>query len=180
MDADEMPHPDRSTFVTVVAWVFIALAGLATIITALQNVMLFAVFPLDEVRQHSPEDPHFQAMPAWARFMVTHGELWFLFCFAMSATTLVAAIGVLCRQNWARLLLVGVLLFGILWNVVVPFLTAGMMPTEQLGRADADFATMFLVMRVFTWIMALGAAVLFAWLTWRLCSPAVRAEFERL
>ena len=32
--------PQRSTFVTVVAWIFIVFSGMATLISALQNLLL--------------------------------------------------------------------------------------------------------------------------------------------
>ena len=178
MSPEGTTAPGRSTFVTVVAWVFIALAGMATLMTALQSAMVLLLFPLDEIRQNAPQDPTFETMPAWARFMFTHIELWFLFCFALSATTLVAAIGLLRRRNWGRVLFVGVLAFGIVWNLGTPFFAAGMMPA-RVFEGDDPFATAFRVMQVVSVAMAVGVAVLFGWLGWRLCSPAVRAEFRR-
>lgn len=179
METEEKISATRSTFVTVVGWVFIAFAGFATTITVLQNVMLFMLFPLDELRRNPPDDAAFTDLPAWSRFLMTHMELWFLFCFAVSAITLIAAIGLVRRWNWARLLFVGVLLFGVVWNLVTPFLIPAMMPAEELARVDNDFRNMFLAMQVMTGLMAVGMAVLFGWIAWRLCSPTVRAEFVR-
>ena len=39
----------RSTFVTVVAWVFIVLSGFGTLISLLQNLMIQTVFTSPEV-----------------------------------------------------------------------------------------------------------------------------------
>ena len=38
----------RSVFVTSLAWIFIVLAGLASIISILQNIVLFAMIPPDK------------------------------------------------------------------------------------------------------------------------------------
>lgn len=178
MSPEGTTAPGRSTFVTVVAWVFIALAGMATLMTALQSVMVLLLFPLDEIRQNAPQNATFETMPVWARFMFTHIELWFLFCFTVSATTVVAAIGLLRRRNWARILFVGVLAFGIVWNLVTPFVAAGMMPAGAFDGVDGAFTRAFRLMQAVTVALAVGVAALFAWLGWRLCSPAVRAEFH--
>lgn len=170
---------ERSTFVTVVAWVFIAIAGFATLITALQNVMIFMFFPMEDLRQAPLDDPALAEMPGWTRLMITHMELWFLFWFLMTALTLIAAIGLLRRRNWARLLFVGILAFGVLWNVASPFLASGMMSSDDFAGAGDRFAKLFLVMQVFTVVLAVGMAVLFGWIAWRLCTPAIRAEFVR-
>jgi hypothetical protein len=169
---------EGSSFVTAVAWVFIALAGLGTLITAMQNIMLFTVFPLEEVRQLPADDPEVQAVPAWAKFAMRHFKLWFLFFFAVSAATLVSAVGLLRRLNWARLLFVGILIFGVIWNLGAPVLGLAMMRADRFGPEGGDVARMHLFMQAFTGVLALGMACLFGWIAWRLCSPTIRAEFQ--
>jgi hypothetical protein len=53
-------HP-RSTFVNVVAWVFIALAGFATLIVILQNIMISMMAPQGAMRgiENAKEIPAF-------------------------------------------------------------------------------------------------------------------------
>ena len=45
-----MMKSERSAFVTVLAWAFIVLSGLGTAISALQNVMVYFLFPLAQLR----------------------------------------------------------------------------------------------------------------------------------
>lgn len=41
----------KSTFVNVLAWIFIALAGFSTLISILQNIMISAMFSIDEMNK---------------------------------------------------------------------------------------------------------------------------------
>jgi hypothetical protein len=179
MEDSNSIRPKRSVFVTVVGWVFIAFAGFATLITALQNVMLHMMFPMEQIRQDLPDDAAFTDMPVWARWMMTHIELWFLFCFLVSALTLVAAVGLIRRHNWARVLLVAVLIFAVAWNLAGPFLAQGMIPSEEFAGVDDTFARMFVLVQIVTVLICVGLAALFGWIAWRLCSAPVRAEFGR-
>jgi cell division protein FtsX len=52
----------RSTFVTVVGWIFIILAGFATLISILQNVMIALVFSAPQMDVHPQADPGFDVM----------------------------------------------------------------------------------------------------------------------
>jgi hypothetical protein len=47
------PHRHGSTFVTVVAWIFIVIAGFTTVISVLQNIMLNMIFPIGEINMAS-------------------------------------------------------------------------------------------------------------------------------
>ena len=46
--ASSTPTPNRSTFVTVVASIFVAIAGFKTFISLLQALMFTFVFPTDQ------------------------------------------------------------------------------------------------------------------------------------
>jgi hypothetical protein len=77
--------PSRSSFVTVLAWVFIVLAGFATLMSLFQNVMLALVFPADEMRTAMHEAKRDQQLSGFARFMFEHFRLIFALFFALSA-----------------------------------------------------------------------------------------------
>ena len=49
--------PARSNFVTVVAWIFIVLGGLATFIAVLENVVVHTLFPFEQMRKMAAEQP---------------------------------------------------------------------------------------------------------------------------
>jgi hypothetical protein len=175
---DPSNPPDRSTFVTAVAWVFIGLAGFATLIAVLQNIMIAVMFPADAMREfHEAKDA-----PAFFRYMPPP-QFFFGAFLAISAGTLVCAIGLLKRQNWARLIFIGIMVLGILWNVAgvaIPFLMFGLMPPMP-EHAPSDFRdsfdVMWKVMTAFTILMAIAFIWLFGWIIKRLVSAEIKREF---
>lgn len=174
----------RSTFVTVLAWIFIALSGFSVIISVLQNIMIFAMLRSPEVSQamQAPPPP---GMPAGAAFMASHAYVFFLGFLLMSAFTLASSIGLLNRWNWARLSFIGIMLLGIVWNFVglaIQFSMFASMKDQFLASAASggpDMQPFFIGIAVVSVLFAIGFSVLFGWIAKRLLSPAVAAEFRR-
>jgi hypothetical protein len=173
----------RSSFVTVLAWIFIVLAGFATLIAVLQNIMINTVFPLEDLQNASHKAPD---APAALSFFASHIRLFFASFLAITASTLVSAVGLLKRKNWARFIFIAILVLGIVWNVVglvaQQFFFASMQPfppdAPPQVRAESEASdSFFLVMRVVSALMAIGFSILFAWLVKRLLSASVAAEF---
>jgi hypothetical protein len=181
----ETPPPlpvARSAFVTAVAWVFIALAGFATLISILQNVMIYTFFPLDQMHAAMAQAREQQQMPAFTLFMFEHIRELFTGFLVVTSGTLIISIGLLRRHNWARILFVALLVFGIIWNIGSLFwqwffFQSMPQPPQAPAQMHAQFQTMFLVMEVFSGIMALGMSVLFGWIIKRLTSPGIKSEF---
>ena len=94
--------PVRSTFVTVLAWIFIVLAGFATIITSLQNVMIAVMFPTAQMEEAATQVKDLPGVPWFASWMFSYYQVFFLFFLVVSASMLTASIGLLKRKNWAR------------------------------------------------------------------------------
>src|SRR6266498_453109 len=63
--------PPRSSFVTVVAWIFIVLSGFATLVGALQNLMI-RFMPFDQVDSVLQDSTTATQFPPAARFMFSH------------------------------------------------------------------------------------------------------------
>ena len=171
----------QSTFVTVLAWIFIALSGLGTFIALLQNIVINTVFPFEQMSSTLTQDPN---TPPMAIFMFEHLRLLFFAFLAVSTATLVVAIGLLRRRNWARLTFVAFLALSIVWNVAGLFLQHAMMGSmPPLPKAPPEFAQDFQAMasRIFIVgvVMSVGFSVLYGWLIKRLLSPQIRAEFVR-
>jgi len=179
------PPPLRSTFVTVLAWVFIGLSGFATLIAVLQNLMLQWLF-LPAMQQAPQQPPLPPGLPVPMHWMFGHFAWFFRAFLVISALTLVAAIGLLRRHEWARRLFVGLMglaiayqLLGLAWQ----WWFMGTMPGfMQAFGAPADMAVVmrgFLrAVQVFSALVALGLCVLFGWILRRLCSAPVRDEFR--
>ncbi len=176
---------ERSTFVTVVAWILIVASAFATLITLLQTVLVFVVFPsagMDMETGPLPSD-----MSPGAAFLFEHLEWLFVVSLIMSAVTLASSIGLLRRRNWARLAVAGLMVLGIVWCLGGLLLQLGGMLAahEQFASVDAAFAEGSPDMTVFFYFFAavsvlvsLGFAMLVGWIAKRLLSPAIAAEFQ--
>lgn len=172
----------RSTFVTVVAWIFIALSGFSTVISLVQNVLIQTLFRSAQMQQalHAPPP----GSPPAAVFLMSHMELFLLAFLLVSAFTLVSSIGLLKRWNWARLCFIGLMLLGIVWQLAgVGWQFAMFSSMQQLFSATAggapDMRPFLLAATILGALFALGFSVLFGWIAKRLMSAPVAAEFRR-
>ncbi|MFC5490282.1 hypothetical protein [Dokdonella soli] len=174
--------PPRSSFVSVLAWVFIALSAFTTLIGVMQNVMLHLMLrgEMGAAMRSAPEPA---GMPGAASFLMRHVDWLFAGFLMVSTLTLAAAIGLLRRHEWARRVFIALLGLGIAWQLAGLVMQFLMMPAFLAPLAQApdgfakDFRAMTVAILAFSAIMALGFCVLFGWLIKRLMSTAVRAEF---
>lgn len=182
-----MPHMNTKTaqesaFVTVVAWLFIIAGGFATFITLLQNIMLHFLLPAETMHEAMLQQ-NTEPMPATAAFMISHMGLFSGLMFLLAILTLAAAIGLLLRQNWARITFVVLMIVGIAWNL-------GSLLVQQVffhslsapENAPADLVQhsqgMMNIMSAFSFLLAAIICGLFGWIAWRLSSPAIKREFN--
>lgn len=172
----------RSTFVTVLAWIFIVLSGFATLVTLVQSVMVFAMFQAPEFSDAMAKANHAPNAPPFAAFFTRYFFVFFVFFFLVSAATLASSLGLLWRRNWARIVFIVLMAFAIFWNVaglVISGVIMWWMPGIPTGvhAAAATFAWMIGAMMVINVVIALGFCALFFWIIRRLSSPEIRAEF---
>jgi hypothetical protein len=177
-------QPAKSTFVTVVAWIFIALDGLTSFILLIQNIVLNTVFPFDQLREGMAKAQTAGRLPPYFASVFEHIRPFLAVMLIYVLIKLAAAIGLLNRQNWGRLLFIGILALGIAWSLVGIVLQQFMfstMPMPAPPHAPKEFEAMMqgmlIVIRVFSGIFAIGFAVLYAWMIRKLMSPAIAAEF---
>ena len=165
---------NRSTFVTVVAWIFIVLSGYAVAVSLLQNVMVHLVFKQEAI------PPMNHDMPVAASFMFDHMQLVVFAILLVFITGLIASIGLLKRKNWARIIFIVFLSLGILWSLSTIVLQAvffSSMPEMPHGPRREGFQAMQTIMQWFLAVFAIGTVVLFGWIVKRLTSEPVRREF---
>jgi hypothetical protein len=185
MSVSSVPPPIRSTFVSVLGWIFVCLAGLGTLIGILQNLMLQLLF-LPVMQQQMATQPLPPNLPASTIWLAGHFVWIFRGVLLLMFTMLVAAIGLLLRRNWGRLLFIGLMglaiayqLLGLIFQWWFMGSMQHMMPLSP--NAPPQFADGFrgfiLAMQVFGSIMAIGFSVLFGWIIKRLCSDPIRFEF---
>jgi hypothetical protein len=181
--ASSTPPPNRSTFVTVVASIFIAIAGFATLIALLQALMFTFMFPAGQFPP-AGDAKGMEEMPAFFRFMIQNMHWFFVMFWSLSLLTLISAIGLLLRKNWARLVFVGLMAFGILWNlggiVLQEYMMSSFPQMPAHAPPDAGFETMMMVMRFAMGVFGIAMSVVFAWIIKRLVSRPVKAEFNAL
>lgn len=182
-----MREGQRSTFVTVLAYLAIVLSGFAMVVAVLQHRMV-TMAPYAEAMDRAVRDSTFvtAAPPAW-RFLLAHFRTLTLLGLAAGATTFVTSIGLLRRRNWARVVFVLLLVAGIACAVGLLFLQDAMMPdvtaaiarNPALEQARGDVADAARALRRFLVAVAVGAVGLFGWLIARLLSPGIRTEFTQ-
>ncbi|MCA9657379.1 MAG: hypothetical protein KC486_03475 [Myxococcales bacterium] len=155
--------PQRSTFVTVVAWIFIVFSGMATLISALQNLLLQGGAL---ARGDGPGfGPDASVTLIFAAF------------FVGSAVTLAASIGLLRRRAWARPLFIAMLVLFIVAQLGGLALQYATLAAFEDVAAPDDFTRMVAMIQVFSLIFAVALCGGFVWIIRRLLDPEVRAEF---
>jgi hypothetical protein len=185
-NSTDFQQPPRTSFVTVLAWIFLVITGFATCISVLQNVMITFFFPVNEMQTTMHSAKGSENLPAFAQFMLSHVRFFFATFLVLSATMFVSSIALLKRKNWARIMFICFLALGIIWNIGGLFLQSAflssMPPTPATAPPEfrANFESMATMMLVASSIFAVGFSVLFGWLIKRLTSASVRAEFQPL
>jgi hypothetical protein len=173
---------NRSTFVTVVAWIFIALSGFGTAISIIQNIMIQTIFNSPQMEQ-ALRAPTKSGTPPLVTFMTAHFQIFFFAFLVVSAITLASSIGLLRRKNWARLIFVGLMVLGVLWNLGGPVLQFVMFSSMQNSFSSApgapEMEIFFIAMSAVSILFALGFSGLLGWIAKRLLSQSIAAEFRQ-
>ena len=175
-------NQQRSTFVTVLAWIFIVLSGFGTAIAILQNIMIQTVFNSPEFNQATQTMP--PGAPPFAAFMMSHFQLFFIAFLLASVFMLISSIGLLKRWNWARLCFIGLMALAIAWQLAGLGIQFSMFSSmhEQFSSAATqgapDMAPFFIAIAVFSVIFALGFSLLFGWIIKKLVSAPIAGEFR--
>lgn len=176
-----------SAFVTVVAWIYIALGGFGTFILLMQNILVNTVFPFNQMREAEMQAHSKTQLPPFFFWIFGHIRLFLGVFLIWALIKFVSAIGLLRRRNWARVLFIGFLAFGIAWNIaaivlqqffISSMLTSMPLPPNAPENFNDVMEGMLIGIRVFSAVFAIGFSVLFAWMIKKLLSPAIAAEFE--
>jgi hypothetical protein len=170
----------RSLFVTVTAWVFIVLAGLASVSALLQKAEVASFLPgLTVVGNVQPLPLLTGLLMGYLPWVVGAG-------LAVSLATLACAIGLLLRLEWARRSFIALLLLAIVANMcglwlqqeMLQSLVSSTLQGSPLPPLAANvFGGFVTAARVTAVLVTVGACLLLVWIIRRLMSPAVRQEF---
>jgi len=170
----------RSLFVTLTAWVFIALSGLASVSALLQNATLASWLPgLQGLGAVQPLPLLTSLLVGYLPWVMGAG-------LAMSLATLASAAGLLLRLDWARRCFIGLLALAITANLLGLWLQHEVVQSvveATLARAPLppDAALVFggfvTASQVMAALVTLAACAMLGWIIRRLMSPTVRQEF---
>lgn len=182
-DADKAIYQknNRSAFVTVLAWIFIILAGFTMLISIFQTVMVNAAFSREVIEElmMQAEENNF---PIMFQFFISNIRFFVFGFLLVSATTLVSAIGLLFRKNWARIVFICMMIVGILWNIFKIVMHYIMLPSSPItsgAESSMPFDLIFNIMRILILIITGGVCIVFAWIIKKLATTPIRAEFTR-
>lgn len=165
----------RSTFVTVVAWIFIVFSGMG-----LLEFVVFALGPFGRLftaqlaAQSGPQPP-----PALILSIV---HVVMLVGVVVTAWVLISAIGLLLRKNWARISFIVILILGIGFSIVYMLLgivgALGMhnLPASAESPPDVQAVVPFMVGAML--IFGLIFVGLYSWILVMLFRKKIRAEFQ--
>jgi hypothetical protein len=175
-----------NSFVTVLAWISIALALLGLLYGVVQTVMGLAL-PADfYLRMANPYGGEPPPLPPLMHWIYTNTLLMGLMMLVLSAIFLWVSWAVLKRREWGRKGFIAILALGTVWQFgsiwMLPqvlegtlAMQAGAFPQGQAMPPELEsFMTAAMMMGG---LVALVFAGLHVWIIWKLCAPAVRAEF---
>ncbi|HEX7802789.1 MAG TPA: hypothetical protein VF471_08540 [Pseudoxanthomonas sp.] len=176
-----------NSFVTVLAWISIALALFGLVYGLVQTVMglvLPADFYLRMLNPYGGEPPRLPPLMHW---IYTNTLLMGVLMLVLSAIFLWVSWAVLKRREWGRKGFIALLVLGTLWQFACIFalpqfiegmlaVQAGALPQGQAMPPELEgFMTAAMLMGG---VVAVVFAALHLWIVWKLCTPAVRAEFD--
>lgn len=164
----------RSTFVTVLAWIFIVGAGFTSLISVIQVIMVSSMFSGDEFG-NLPDNA-----PGMAKFMSRYFYLIVYGFFSLSLFTFVSSIALLKRKNWARLAFIVILSFGVLWQLgglLIQFFMFSDFPSPPSGKEFEDFERMSNIIRLFSFVISILISAIFIWVIKKLVTQPIVGEF---
>jgi hypothetical protein len=173
----------RSIFVTVTAWVFILL-GAGAALSALARGLAFAsLVPGERLMGDAPVPVLFGGLSG----VVLAYLPWVLAAAALLSTaTVVCAVGLLLRRDWARRLFIAQMGLAIVVNLlglwmqyeVVQAVVDATLAASRLPAPFMDVLGGFVTAaRVMAGLVTLGISLLLVWIIRRLMSSGVRQEF---
>jgi hypothetical protein len=180
-----MPASIRSSFVTVMAAISLALGGLG-VLSNLMQLLLAGALPAEGLAAGllPPDTP----VPAPLLWLNEHLVGLSLAGALLSAVLAWVSWGMLRRREWARRAFITGLILAALANFAgLPLLdnVFGSLVDSMAGADAADLdqlrAMTHTLQQALFWCGLVGAVMIAAvhgWIAWRLCSPKIRAEFQ--
>ena len=186
MHAPLRPASPRSSFVSVMAWLSLAVALLSAAGNALQALAALLAPGLGDLAGLLPPGAPVPPALTWlGEHIVGLSVLGVVVSLVMAWISW----ALLQRREWGRLAFIAMLVLVALANFAcIPLvdvaLSMAMAVLDPTGGADATAqlveagAPMLAALRLACWLGALAIAAVHGWIIWQLCRPAIRAEFR--
>lgn len=180
-----MPAAPRSQFVTITAWLSLALA-LVGVLTGLLQWAMFAASPAEQGLLDALTAGGGSGLPLPPSLLWVFDHLGLLLLASLLSSVLlaVASWGLLQRREWGRFGFIVLLAGGALLTLAGAFAFDGLMGDLNAragfdpGNVDPLLANLQATMRMAIYAAALLIGILHGAIVWKLCTPAVRAEFH--
>lgn len=143
-------------FVRIVGWLLLGAGVIGVLISAAQVVML-------------SETPPGLAADGRARAVA-------LGLLAVSCVVVVVAAAFIRRRAWARVALFAITILGIVANLVRLVSVRAIAPAPP--EAPPEYVSLLRLISIADVALPIVACLVFAWILWRLRSPAVRDQFR--
>ena len=183
MNRPNLPSQPLSSFVTVMACLSIALGVLGVASGLMQGAVLISVDPGELMRQQFAAIG--ATLPPQLLWMFDHLGLLNFLSLLSSALVTVISWGLLKRQEWGRLGFIACLALGAVAGFFFAawFVQVMAWMNEQVGAdlaaADPLFQGMQSAMKTVMVVSAVLIAAAHGGIIWKLCTPTIRAEFQR-
>lgn len=162
----------RSTFVTVIGWIFIVFSSLF-----LLEAFTFLVMPVDQIARLA--QPAQALKPGDTLYItVMHGT--FLILGIVSAWVLLSSIGLVMRKNWARISFMVILVINLIFcalYLLLGIFAIAFAPSEPLPGQPAGLAGFARGMMVFITVVSVLFGGLYGFILYKLSTTKIKAEF---
>ncbi|MFC1883322.1 tetratricopeptide repeat protein [Thermodesulfobacteriota bacterium] len=175
-----MNQQRKSTFVNGISIVFIALAGFGAFISIIQNILFNAFFPVEEMMRALEGGSFESQIPFIVKFVFSNLRIILFGFFVFSGTTLVSAIGLLKRKNWARIIFIAMIFIMICSNIFSLIMMNSMFElgfNSHISEMDASLNAVIYVMKIFSFVFVVGLSYFFGWVIYKLTSLDIKKEF---
>lgn len=166
----------QSKFINPLAWFLITCSGAATLVTFMQSIMVSLVFSKVFSKIHLPPLP--ENTPKIFSLFVENVHCFFYAGFVFSMLGLIASIGLLKRKNWARILIIALMIGFIIFQIlsgVFSFQVVDQFPSTE--GAPFDVKLIARVIQIGTLLFSLVLIVFVVWVIKKLSTAPVINEF---
>ena len=148
----------KSTFVTVLGWLTVAIAGFGFFMGLMQLLAVTLVVGFE----------HEQASTIF--LVIGLGLL-------IAGIALASGIGLIRRKAWSRIAMLCLLALGIIWQLVSIVAMPFVVPGTEMFSDDPEIETFQVVIRIGTAIVSVATAAFFSFCIYKLTRTEIRSEF---